>query len=639
MVLRYLTFFVRWFMIGCLGSMVIGGAMVAGMLFYMMNHNCIDLSMLDRYRTDRPSVLLDDEGHEWARFQLDRKEPVPFARMPKQVIQAFVAAEDWDFFKHQGLSWKGMFRSLCVNVYHGRIVQGASTITQQLTRALFFDTQRTFKRKVKEQWYALLLERHLSKEQILEAYLNNIYFGRGIYGVQAASQRFWAKSVSELTVDEAATLAAIVRSPERYCPLVYPLSAQRVRNAVLANMRKLKFIDESSYRDAIKMSVQTVYAESGLDAPYIKEAIRVFCEKQFGRELLYSGGLTIQTTINRQLQERANEVFKRQCTKLREQMHMPIDGGLITMHGPTGQIKALVGGYDFATSQYNRALHAKRQVGSTFKLIVYAAALQSGASFADTDIDEPLTMSVGNKEWAPHNYTHDFEGQMTLAYALSHSNNIVAVKTFLRTGVAPIVALAKKCHLSGTLNPYPSLALGCVEASIQEGVGFFNVFAQHGWYVEPHLIANVKDRWQTTIWRAHPVKEAILNPRISDQVAHVLGLGFARIRRMNLPEELPTSQAIGKTGTTNDSRTCWFMGATPSYTTAVYIGCDDNREMGKDVYPIRTAFPIWQAVHSKVPDQVMHFEWDHSLKAVYVHEKTGAISDNTESNGVIPILV
>ena len=205
-----------------------------GAVFYIVTHHTVDFSPLAHYDPGHPSILFDDEGNEWARFQLDRREPIPLAAMPAHLINAFIAAEDWQFFCHAGISYKGILRSLWVNLIHGKKLQGASTITQQLVKLLFFDSQKTFKRKIKEQLYAILAERQLSKEQILETYLNHIYFGYGIYGVQAAAARFWGIDAAQLSISQSAALAAIIRSPGRYSPIACPLSHERRRNTILA---------------------------------------------------------------------------------------------------------------------------------------------------------------------------------------------------------------------------------------------------------------------------------------------------------------------------------------------------------------------------------------------------------------------
>ena len=596
----------------------------AGGAWYIFTHHTVNFERLAHYDPGHPSILLDDQGKEWARFQLDRREPIALSQMPQHLIKAFIAAEDWQFFSHAGISWKGIIRSLVVNLAQGRKVQGASTITQQLVKLLFFDSKKTFKRKIKEQIYAILAERQCTKEQILETYLNHVYFGFGIYGVEAASQRFWGKHASELNLDESATLAAIIRSPGQYCPIINPLSTQRRRNIILNSMNKLQFISQSEYEAAIALPIAIKNYDQTILAPHVKELIRMQLEEEVGKEILYTGGLIIQTTLNREIQQLAEKSFTEHITDLKKSVIVDVDGALITMDSKTGEIKALVGGYDFNTSKFNRAWQAKRQMGSVFKPLIYAIAVGQGASFADTEIDEPITIEQHNALWQPRNHDHTFKGQMTLAHALLRSNNIVSIKTLLKTGMNPVIALAKACHIEEHMNPYPSLALGCVDATLKQVCGMFNVFANNGIYVEPYMVKWVKDQWGSKIWKAEPGKERILSERIIGQVNKVLELGIKRWRKA-FDQELITDDAICKTGTTNDSRTCWFAGATSELTTAVYVGCDDNRSMGNDIFPIKTAFPIWLGLHTKLEPTGKKFIYDPTLRSIVINQWTGRL--------------
>ncbi len=606
---------------------------------FIAHTTAIDFTVLEQYRSGNPTIVLDDMGTEWTRFQLDRREPIKLEVLPKHLINAFIAAEDWAFFKHSGISIKGIIRSMFVNMYHGRIVQGASTITQQLVRLLFFDTQRTFKRKIKEQILSLVVERQCTKEQILETYLNHVYFGCGIYGVEAASQRFWGKHAAELSVDESAVLAAIMRSPARYCPLLNPLTCEKRRNVILNTMAKLSYISKDECEAAKKIQLNVRLAQEKTLAPHAREAVRLMLEESVGKVALYTGGLTIQTTINKQAQQAAEKYFSEQIGHLRESFALPVDGGLLTLETRTGSIKALVGGYNFNESKFNRALQAKRQMGSTFKPLVYAAALHAGMNFADTAIDEPIEIVQGTTVWRPRNVSRDFKNQMTLAYACSHSNNIVAIKTFLAVGAERVIGLAKKCRVPGILHPYPSLALGCTDATLKDVSGMFNIFANDGVYVEPHLIKWVKDRWGNKVYKATPDQERVLQPRIAGQVAKVLELGLQRVRNYFPNQPWLKTEVISKTGTTNDSRTCWYVGSTPDFTTAVYIGCDDNRPMGKEVYPLNTAFPIWIALNRDLPVIQSKFTWDPSLEEVIIDGKTGYALGSANSPEAITILI
>ncbi|HZW61395.1 MAG TPA: PBP1A family penicillin-binding protein [Candidatus Babeliales bacterium] len=610
------TILYRFFIVCVLiASTILGG------IWFITHNKCIDFSVLEYYQAGQPSIVLDDEGHEWTRFQLDRREPIPLEKMPKHLIQAFIAAEDWRFFEHAGISWKGIIRSALVNLYHGRKVQGASTITQQLVRLLYFDAKKTFSRKIKEQLVAIMVEAQFTKEQILETYLNHVCFGCGIYGVEAACQRFWGKKAADISLDEAAVLAAIMRSPSRYCPIINPLSAEKRRDVILHSMRKLNIITQEEYELAKSLPVKVKDQDEPF-APHMKEMIRIFLEEQVGKTALYNGGLIIQTTLNRALQEKAQRAFARQFKQLRSGPLAGIDGALMSLDTKTGEIKALIGGYNFAKSKFNRATQARRQMGSTFKPLVYAAAIKAGMHFTDTDIDEPIELKQSNGVWSPNNAFDQFEGEMTLAWALSTSNNIIAIKTFMQVGAQPIIDLAKRCHLQGLLLPYPSLALGCVDATLKEVAGTFNIFANDGVYAQPHFIQWIKDRWGSKIWRSAPCTERVISSVDCGQVTKVLELSLKRVQETTKQEWIE-SDAISKTGTTNDFRTCWFAGSTPDLTTVIYIGRDDNQPIGAHMFPLKTAFPIWLEIYRDLPINQKHFSYDPSLQECLINKKTG----------------
>jgi len=613
-------------------------SIIFGSLFFIVHNKVIDFSALERYDPGKPTILLDDEGNEWARFQLDRREPVSLDRMPKHLINALIAVEDWKFFYHCGLSFKGIIRAILKDIYYGRRVEGASTITQQLVRLLFFDAKKTFKRKIKEQIYTLLVEWQFSKEQILETYLNHVCFGRGVYGVQAACKRFWGKDVSEVSLDEAAVLAGNIQRPEKFWPFRYPLSAQRRRNTVLFQMKKLGYITKQEFEQAKALPVSVKKVKKSSIAPYLKEHIRRFLMELVGKAQLYTGGLVVKTTLNCEIQKHADISFAEQIQKLKNKYSPNVEGGLISMDVSTGEIKALIGGSDFYKSQFNRAFQAKRQMGSIFKPILYSSALYKGLSFIDTKVDEPIKVDVNGSFWSPNNAYRKFDGEMTLALALSISNNVIAVKTLLDVGVDEVIDLAKKFRLNCTLNPYPSIALGCLDITLKEATAMFNVFANNGVYVEPHCIKWVKDKLGQKIFKCSVDEEVIIEPRISGQVSKVLQLGLQRIKKY-FPQKWVDCEAISKTGTTNDSRVCWFVGSTPTLTTGVYIGRDDNKSMGENVYPLRTAFPIWMGLNRELTFSSKKFMYDSSLQEVCINSKTGDPAMPETDRDAISVLI
>lgn len=618
-------------------SIIVGAACLLGVVFAFVHTFQIDFSVLEFYNADRPSVLLDDEGNEWGRFQLDRREPIKLEQLPPRVIQAFIAAEDWEFFSHSGISVRGIVRSVLVNLWRGRKAQGASTITQQLVRLLFFDTQKTFQRKIKEQLYAIMVERQCTKEYILEMYLNHIYFGFGIYGVEAACQRFWGKHVNEISVDEAAVLAATVCSPGIYCPLINPHMTQKRRDLILGQMLKLHYITDHECAQARSKPI-TLREDRNQCAPHLKESIRIFLEELVGKQELYTGGLVIQTTLSQQVQITAEKVFNQHVKQLNATILKDADGALITLDAKTGEIKALIGGKDFSKSKFNRALQARRQMGSIFKPLIYASALDSGMSFADTEIDEPLELIVNGTPWSPHNHDQEFQGPVTLAYALSYSNNIVAIKTLLKVGGDKVLSLAKKAGLQVPTYSYPALGLGCIDATALEAVGMFNVFANEGCYVEPHYLRWVKDGLGKKIWKSSSESRLVISSRVNGQMVKALGLSLKRWHDM-LDCPWVQGEVISKTGTTNDSRVCWYVGSTPDLTSVVCIGYDDNRAMGKDIYPVKTSFPIWMGLHSALPLKQKQFTYDPSLREMLIHDRSGRQLSGATDEHAITILV
>src|SRR3990167_87886 len=598
------------------------GSLFLGAVSFIWQNHIIDFSALEYYNPGRPSILLDDEGNEWARFELDRRDPLPYSDIPQHLIQAIIATEDRNFFNHYGISIRGILRSMAINLYKRKFVQGASTITQQLVRLLFFDARQTVSRKVKEQIVALLVEKQFTKEQILQTYLNHVCFGCGIYGVEAAAQRFWAKSARDITIAEAAILASTLKNPSRYCLINSIENVRNRRDTMLAIMKRMGFITQLQYEQALHEPIEVIQRDSAPIAPHFKEAIRIFLESEIGKARLYCGGLTIQTTLNMPTQRAASRHFNRQFTILRKRLSDKIDGGLLSVDPQTGEIRALIGGYDFETSKFNRALQARRQMGSIFKPLVFACALKQGASFADVDKDEPIDLLFEGTTCSPRNYTRAFEGDMTLARALSMSINTITAKIFLRAGADKIVDLAKKCHLANDLAPYPSLALGCLDVTIKQAVGALSVFANDGYYVEPHMLKWIKDEFGTKIYRFEQARKRVLEPRIVGQVAKVLSIGITRYLKTFKVDDFK-SEAFGKTGTTNDSRTCWFCGSTPQLMTVIYAGCDDNSALGQNVYPLSTIFPIWLNLYKVVDREGHRFTYDPSLKETIINWKTG----------------
>lgn len=620
-------------------SLLLASCFFLGSFFYLFEKDWIDFSSLECFANSEPSIIFDDNGNEFARFALDRRAPVSYEKLPPILIRAFIATEDHNFFNHVGISPKGIIRSMLKNLLTRRFSQGASTITQQLARSMFLSNKKIFVRKIREIFLSFQLERHFTKEQILELYLNNIYFGRGIYGVEAASQRFWNKSVLDVSVDQAATLAAVAKSAYLYSPLNSLENAKKRRNITLNSMRKLDFISQEQYEESRKKDLEIKdYIPGNKVSLYIQERIRQWAEKKWGKDTLYKKGLKIYTTINSSKQKIAEKVFCKKVKELRLKVGEQLNGGMISVEPSSGQIKVCIGGFDFKESQFNRAFQAVRQMGSSFKPVVYTAALLSGIEMDTVMVDEKIEMRLPgcDKLWCPKNWNRKFEGDMTLAKALSYSNNSITIKTLLKTGLKNVINLANRFGLSRALFEYPSLALGTAEATVEESVAAFNLFANNGIYVQPYLIESVKDKWNKKLWEHEKFRKRVLNSKINSKMVNALSLRWKKMEEVVGKKNWVKAEVIGKTGSTNEAATTWYVGATPELTTSVYLGRDDNKPMGRYVFGSQTAYPIWLEFYKKLSFNKKQFYVDPELKEVPINWVTGyKTSDKKNKNTVI----
>lgn len=597
---------------------------VVGALFYFLEKELVDFTALGYYSSAQPSVVLDDEGREIGRFELDRRDPVTYDKLPDVLVKAFVAAEDHHFFEHSGISFRGIVRSFLVNLYHGRYVQGASTITQQLARGMFLSYNRTLYRKMQEIFLAFQLERQLSKEQIMELYLNNIYFGRGIYGVEAACRRFWNKQLDALTVAEAATLAAVAKSALLYSPLNAPCSAKKRRNLIITSMKNLGFITDREYEKASKAKLVVLdYMQGNPIRLYILEWVRTWAEGIWGREALYRNGMRFKTTINLETQAAAEQAFATSVQELRRTFTDQLNGGLVALESATGKIRAFVGGFNFKQSQYNRAFQASRQMGSSFKPFIYSCALEQGMELDRVMVDEPLEMNLPNGQvWTPKNWNDQFEGPMTLARALTVSNNIIAIKLFMELGIEKVVDWAARFGFRNPVPAYPSAALGTLQATVEENAAAFNVFAHDGVYVKPFLVEHVKDRWGAKLWEYDPVSRRVISSKLASKMVNALSFRTELYKQQSSKGWID-ADAIAKTGSTNGAASVWFVGATPDLTTAVYVGRDDDKPMGTHVFASQTVFPLWLNFYKALTTTKKHFYSDSTLKPVTIDWVTG----------------
>ncbi|MGH9458058.1 MAG: PBP1A family penicillin-binding protein [Thermoanaerobaculia bacterium] len=534
---------------------------------------------------------------------MEDRVPVPLEDVPQDLIDAILAMEDRAFFRHEGISIRGILRALITNIREGETVAGGSTLTQQLVKNLFLTHERTYTRKAKEALMALILEARYSKEEILEAYLNEIYLGQNgavqLVGVEQAAQTFFGKHVKRLDLPEAATIAGIINSPNVYSPLRSPERAKQRRNLVLSEMLEQEKITRAEYEQAFASPLETTRFPRSLNsAPYFVDFVMRELRETYPETQLETEGLRIFTTLDTMMQRSADRALEAGVADLRKRYrHLrnaddPLQGTVITIQPGTGYVRALVGGRDYAKSQFNRALQAKRQPGSLFKPFVYVAAMDPArgeqALTAGTILeDSPITIG----SWEPQNYDGQFHGRITVRDALIHSYNIPAVRAAMDAGVSNVIELASDIGVESTLKPYPSISLGSFEVTPLEIAYAYSVFANEGVKASPVSILAVVTR-EGKILESRDVKMERVAPAtvtyiMNDILQDVVRRGTAG----RVGGSFPGRGFAGKTGTTNDYRDAWFIGYTPRVLTVVWVGFDDNE-------PTRLsgssgAIPIW----------------------------------------------
>ena len=554
---------------------------------------------LEEYKPSITSRVYSDKNRLLAEFYVENRTPVSLSGVPDQLIQALIATEDARFYKHRGLDLRGIARATYRNIRAGRIVEGGSTLTQQLAKILFLSPERSYARKLKEMALALKIEQRYTKREILSLYLNQIYFGSGAYGVEAAAQIYFKKSAKDLDLTECALLAGLPRSPKHYSPFKEPLQALGRRAFVLNRMVALHMITPAQADEAKKtpLPVQPNISAGG-PAPYFVEYIRQKVEERFGSGILYSGGINVTTSINDELQTFAEEAVKTGLAKIERRLGKkksalsPLQAAIIAIEPVTGHIRAMVGGRDFGQSQFNRAWQAYRQPGSAFKPIIYAAALERGFGAADLLNDSPATYKFDKKKsWTPENFTKTYQGAVTLRKALAQSLNVPTVRLLEKVGIDEAILYARKLGIKSQLAPYLSLALGSSDMTLVELTSAYGVFANHGVRLEPSAILMITDSTGRVLYSNDAVPKQAIKPDtaylITNLLRGVIERGTAwKARELGRP-------AAGKTGTTNDYHDAWFIGYTPSITAGVWIGYDDHRSIGPKETGSRAALPIW----------------------------------------------
>ncbi len=580
-----------------LGITMLTSSVVAGGLVGLATsfRNLPDVRVLRTYVPTETTYIYDIKGKELASLHGEaNREVVKLDKISPTLKRAVLAMEDSHFYMHHGINPNSVGRALLMNWERGTVVEGGSTLTMQLVKNLFLRPERKFSRKVAEAVMAIRVEQIFTKDQILEMYLNQIYWGHNNYGIQTASQSYFAKSADKLNLAESAMLAGLIQSPEEYSPFVNKEVAKQRQSLVLSRMRDLGWItaseEEAARKQPLKIGKLTSWESSQL--PYITEAVVNELNERFGRDAVLKGGMRVQTTIDYKFQRMAEETIRRAHDNLRYRGLYPDQVALAAVDPRTHFVKALVGGISYEKSQFNRAVQARRQPGSSFKPFVYYTAFATGKySPESTVIDAPVSYRDGDGWYSPQNYGGGFSGAMSIRTALINSSNIPAVKIGKAVGLDKVIETCRTLGIKSPMEPVTSLPLGAIGVTPLEMAGGYATFASNGWYSEPTVIVRVTDSGGNVLLDNTPKPSLVLDPwaaaSLNSVLQGVVSGGTGTAAQIGRP-------AAGKTGTTSSERDVWFVGYVPQLAAAVWIGNDDNRPLGGGATGGGFAAPIWR---------------------------------------------
>jgi penicillin-binding protein 1A len=594
-------FFKLGLVLGCISVLLLGGIMV-GLIRNFSEK--VPIIADDSYKPNLTSVVYDRNGKIIAKLHAEenRTRILSSQEIPTSMKAAVVAIEDERFYGHYGIDVMGIARAMLTNIKAGKIRQGASTLTQQLVKNAFLTNEKTLQRKAIEAMMAFQIERKYSKDEILTLYLNEIYFGHGVYGLAAATELYYGKEPKDLTIAECAILAGIPKSPVAYSPIRNPKRNEERKTLVLDKMAELGFITPAQYQDA-KAEVVAIrpLSESETKAPYFTAYVRDQMLEKYGASLLYGGGLKIYTSLDLDLQEYAEAAMASATIFAEYPMDKfpDLNGSLVCINPKNGHIMAMYGGRDFNASQFNRVTQALRQPGSSFKPFVYACALQEGMLPSDMILDEPIsyTNPWTKQVWTPKNYDLRFHGDVTMMKAVSKSYNIPAVKLIDKLTPAKVIRTAKRMGVTSHMQPNLSLALGSGQFTPLEMASAYGVVANGGVYCPPLAILKVLDRENTLIEEnlpnAREVMKALDAAMMCDLLKNVVERGSGARARI-------VGKVIGgKTGTTNNYVDAWFNGITTELVTIVQFGFDMPKTLGKGKAGGSVCGPVWKSFMEK----------------------------------------
>ena len=721
------------------------GFIGAGFIYFYFSKDLPDVRQLKVYQPSTITQIYSDSDDKIAEFYIEKRIIVELENIPLSLKQATLAVEDSNFYYHFGIDPKAIFRAFLTNIKAGRVVEGGSTITQQLTKTMFLSRERTLPRKIKEAILAVRLELVFTKDEILEMYLNQIYYGHGTYGVEAAARNYFGKSVKDLTIAECAMIASLPKAPNNYSPYKNPKRARKRRNHVIRRMANISFINQEEAKLALQEDFHLGKVEKMLNkAPYFVEHVRRILEEKFGSSKLYRAGLKVYTTLNINMQESAQRAIKKNLLiadkrygyrgplgtvditqgeravqnamikkngfleeenikagdiiygavmkvgksqvwvilgqedgyldikdmdwarkpnpnldgrwakiknpneaisigdliiikvlgrrqdglgwSLSLEQEPEVEGALISLTPENGQVKAMVGGYDFKKSQFNRSVQAIRQPGSAFKPIIYAAAINEGYSPSSIIIDSPIIFKEKQDafdKWKPVNFEEKFYGPTSLREALAHSRNVVTVKLMQKIGIKSTIRLAKSLGISSKLEENLSISLGSSGMTLYDLVSAYSAFANMGNRIKPTVIRNIKSRREEVLFSSIP---EITQP-ISPGTAHIITSLMESVVKNGTAKKVKALKrpVAGKTGTTNNYVDAWFMGYTPDLVTGVWVGKDKDEPLGRNETGSRAAIPIWlQFMQEALANKpIINFPVPSDIQFLKVQSKSG----------------
>jgi penicillin-binding protein 1A len=555
-----------------------------------------NLKSIKDYEPKMTTLVLASDHEVVEEIFEENRRLVPMEMMPALLPKAFVAAEDAHFYEHPGVDVWSIFRALFHNLRSGARAQGGSTITQQVTRSLLLSRKKVYSRKIKEAILAYRIDSVMSKNEILYIYLNQIYLGEGAYGIEAAARTYFNKGVNNLSLGQMALLAGLPQAPSRYSPLKNRGIAKKRQAYVLNRMAEEGYITPEAARNAFKEPL-SLYAspEESFSAGYYMQQVSKYVRSKYGQEMLATGGLTVYTCLDRGIQERAMTSIRRGLAALtgKQKNGKNPQAAMVVMETGTGKVRAVVGGVDFAASQFDRATQARRQPGSAFKPIVYGAALEKGFTPDSILMDEPLSLAGASqgRTWEPKNFDNRYHGPTTLETGLIHSRNIVAIKLLMEVGTSRVVKMAKDLGIHSELKQDLTLALGSSGVSLLEMTGAYSAFANHGNYRPPVFIEKIIDRHGNILEENSFEKVKAMSKKTANQMDYMLQEVIRRGTGRNA-QGLKGS-AAGKTGTTDHNMDAWFIGYSRDFLAGVWVGHDKKIALGKDASGGQVAAPIW----------------------------------------------